>query len=117
METRKIALIIFLAGLIFLSLGAIVYVIRQKSADNNLQTAKLAVPPAAVKPGTADSAAGSGLVTKEGKPITEEQITAKIAEKQTAISRKTSAKQYTDDELMFLSSPRQAAISELKAGQ
>jgi hypothetical protein len=117
METRKIALIIFLVALIFLSLGAIVYVARQKSAGNNLQTAKLAAPLPAANQGVTGAAGNNGLVAESGKPITEEQITAKIAEKQTAISRKTSAKQYTDDELMFLSSPRQTAISELKAGQ
>lgn len=120
METRKIASIIFLVSLIFLSLGMVVYIVRQRSVASNLQSQKLSSPPASSNSGNLDNSAtasSTGIVTKEGKSVTEEQIQTKIVEKQNEIKKKTSAKEYTNDELIFLSAPRQAVINELKAGK
>lgn len=117
METRKIALIIFLVGLIFLSLGAIVYVARQRSEVNNLQTGKIAASPAVSSGDSAAKAGDSGLVTAEGRPISEEQITAKIEATKAQISQKAKGRDYTSEEISFMLFPRQTAINELKKGQ
>jgi len=114
METRKIALIIFLTALIFLSLGMVMYVLRQGSEVKNLQANKLSASPVT---GTAQPTVGTSspnLVTKEGKPITEEEIKAKIDAKKIQITEATKGRAYTSEELFFVFHPRQAAISELK---
>lgn len=129
METRKIALIIFLVSLIFLSLGVIVYVARQRSEISSLQTTKLALPNAKSKiisvnnatdtPETTSNTSETTVVTKDGKPITitEEQIKAKIEAKKAQISQQSKGRAYTSSELYFISFPREAVVSELENNQ
>lgn len=117
METRKIALIIFLIALIFLALGVIVYVARQRAEVKNLQTGKISVPVGVSGNKAATTTGNTGVVTKEGKPITEEQINAKIEATKAQISQGAKGRAYTSDELFFISSPRKAAISELQKSQ
>jgi len=115
METRKIALIIFLISLIFLSLGIVVYVARQRSEVNTLQTNKLSTPVNKGNIGASNNATGSaGIVTNSGQPITEEQIQAKIEVKKAQITQEAKGRAYTSEELFFIASPRQAVISELE---
>jgi hypothetical protein len=129
METRKIALIIFLVSLIFLSLGVIVYVARQRSEINSLQTTKLTLPDTKSKinpvnnttgtPEISSDTGGTAVVTKDGKSITitEEQIKAKIEAKKAQISQQAKGRAYTSSELYFISFPREAVVSELENNQ
>ncbi len=117
MNSKKIALIIFLISLIFLSLTAVVYISRQRDGDKNLQTSRLATPPTEPAKNFIKSATSTGLVTKDGQPITEEQIVAKIEAKKKQIKQEAKGRAYNDEELLFIGSPRQAAISDLKVGK
>lgn len=117
METRKIALIIFLISLIFLSLGVVVYVARQRSEVNTLQTNKLSTPVGQTTPkasNNSNTASSTDVVNNEGKPITEEEIKAGIEAKKAQISKEAKGRDYTSEEINFMLFPRQVVIDELK---
>lgn len=111
MDSKKIALVSFLIGLIILSVGFIVFFQRAQNHKSELLTDQLATPKV-----VDDKINNSASAKPQEKVFTEEQIQQKINEMKTQLSNSKNAKKsvYTDEELYFLGNPRQAAIDELK---
>ena len=108
MSARKIALIIFLIGLIVLSIGLIVAFNRNQSRQANLQADKLNQPPAATANNQPVKSAASG------GQLTEQEIQQKIDAKKAEIKAAAKGRAYNNEELFFLSFPREAVLQEAK---
>jgi predicted Holliday junction resolvase-like endonuclease len=109
MDTKKVALIIFLIGVVFLSAGIIIFYSREQGKKNELRIESLNTP----KTQEAEKRINEQKQVQE-KVITEEQITQKIEETRQQINQKPKGTALSDSDLEFIGSPREAAIKELK---
>ena len=109
MDTKKIALIIFLIGVVFLSAGFIIFYSRGQGKKSELRTESLNTP----KAQEAERKINEQKQTQE-KVVTEEQITQKIEETRQQINQKPKGAALSDSDLEFIGSPREAVIKELK---
>jgi len=110
MNFKKIALIVFLIGLIILSIGFIIFVSREQGRKNNLQTKILFEP----RSGEADKLENNQKNNPALAPIpSEEAIQTTIQETKQQISQEAEGRAFTDEELFFISNPRQAAIDKI----
>ncbi len=113
MNERKIALVVFLIGLILLSIGFIIFFGQSQSRRNNLKTDVLTAAPAA-QDKLNNQPASTQAPSKTEPTFTEEQINQKIEATRQTINEQSRNRALTDQELYFLSFPREAAIKELK---
>ncbi len=108
MDTKKISLIIFLVGLIIISIGFIIFFNRESSRKSNLRANTL------ITPKTSKQIEASPQATKGQQPtITEEQINQAIQAKRQQINTQAKGRALTDQELEFIGSPRETVIKDL----
>jgi hypothetical protein len=116
MNNRRVALVIFLIALILLSAGFIVFFSRQISRKSTLQTNLLKTAPAGTAT-TSQAAKNSAAAKPAPATFTDAQINAKIAATKQQINSASKGRSLTDDELYFLSFPKEAALQKLQQGQ
>jgi|GEM_PF-6783197 len=113
MDIKKLSLIIFLLCVILLSVGIIVFIGREQSRQRNLRLSAWQTPPLAENALNNQKAANPAAAPN----FTEEQIRKKIDDKKQQIGASSKGRTLTDDELYFLSFPREAAVKDLQNNQ
>jgi hypothetical protein len=117
MNSKRIALIVFLIGLVLLAVGFVIFFSQSMTRKNNLQTNLLKAPLSADQAANNQGHKNSTANPAAPKVFTDEQINQKIEATKQQINQQAKNRALTDSELYFLSAPRAAAIKALQTGQ